>query len=678
MATTRRTLIALASVLVASLGAASAADASSFSIGIHDGSIINGHLALNDRTPRIDYQGATPGHTIVITDPTGTTQYSTPVTVGATGSGSVTPSASTPLPTGTATIQVREYGGANLYASATWPNLTVDQVPALGGPGGGTTIDPIEANFSATGGLPSFTAAGQLQSFPVLLTIAQQGGTASITAQKTADSNGEVAGLSPAQPLAPGEYTATAQTVDTDHVASSPSNQLTFYVAPTQPAITALGGRAATAGEYLGNQTAPTVTVSGVLAGADVKVFTLDPGTGQPVLLGEQTAGAAGQLTIPVGSGGTGILHDGLNHVYATQTVNENGAQVSSDGSTDAHTPVSPAVMFDVNVNTAAPTLSAAVNDSDVTSQNRPWFRLSDGTGGPSQSPGAEFVIRQDGVTVVDSGPLTGLTWALPTSLPDGTYTATAMTVDGTGNVNMGAPSNSITFTVDTTAPSAPAVLSPADGATVSTSQPPITVSTEPGATVTLAVDADTYQQTAEWTGGATFRLNGPLADGQHTINATATDAAGNRSSQTATTFTVNTSPTPPASGTNPTPPGSGTTPTPPGSGTTPTPPRTGTNPTPPTLTFATVNSHSLGASHPVKLSLSLTRPGAVTLTLTERVHGKQKAIGTVVIKAAKPGRAGYTLTTKFAGHRLGKGTYTLMLRAAGQNKTFSVALNVR
>lgn len=76
MATTRRTLIALGRVLVASLGAASAAQASSFSIGIHDGAPFNGRLALNDRTPRIDYQGATPGHTIVITDTTGTVQYS--------------------------------------------------------------------------------------------------------------------------------------------------------------------------------------------------------------------------------------------------------------------------------------------------------------------------------------------------------------------------------------------------------------------------------------------------------------------------------------------------------------------------------------------------------------------------------------------------------------------------
>lgn len=115
-----------------------------------------------------------------------------------------------------------------------------------------------------------------------------------------------------------------------------------------------------------------------------------------------------------------------------------------------------------------------------------------------------------------------------------------------------------------------------------------------------------------------------------------------------------------------------------PGSGSNPTPPGSGTKPTPPALTSPALSSHSLAAGHPVKVSFSLTRPGAVTLALSERVHGKQKAVGTVVVKATKAGRASYTLTTKFAGHRLGKGAYTLTLRAVGQSKTFSVALNLR
>ena len=619
------------------------------------------------------------------------------VTVDPSGAGSVT--ATTPLPTRSLqVVELREYHPGDLVHPVGGDDefLYVDLVPQLdsGSVHDGDTVDASAVSFDVQTDVPS---GGYINGWRIALAVAQQGGPATATAERTVNGSGGVNGVAPAQPLAPGQYTATARTIDTsserNHVdanlPSDPSNAVSFYVAPAQPTVTGLGGQAAHEGENL-NQSAPTVTVSGVLAGAQVKLFTYDPHTGQPMLVGLGTAAGAGQLTIQT----TG-LPDGGVRLWATQTVDENGTPISSDGSTDPHSPTSwPSATFDVDVDTAAPALSGALTDGAVTNQARPWFRVNDGPGGgPAAGPGAEFVIRAHGATVADSGPVATdeygtATWVPSADLPDGTYTASVVTVDDSGNVNSGAPSNPITFTVDTTAPNAPTVLSPADGATVSTSQPTITVSAESGTQVTLAVDADQYQQTADAGGIATFTPNGPLSDGQHFIATLATDSAGNQGSITATTFTVNTNPTPPGSGTsptppgnttNPTPPGSTTNPTPPGSTTNPTPPGSTTNPTPPALTTApALNSHSLSAAHPVTVSFSLTRRGSVTLTLIGRVHGKQKVIGTVVVKAAKAGRASYKLTTKFAGHRLGKGAYTLSVRGGGQSKTFTAKLNVR
>ena len=85
---------------------------------------------------------------------------------------------------------------------------------------------------------------------------------------------------------------------------------------------------------------------------------------------------------------------------------------------------------------------------------------------------------------------------------------------------------------VDTTAPNAPTVTAPVSGSTTGLGVTP-SVSGEPGATLACALDGSP----------GSCSSFGSLTGGSHTFTATATDAAGNTSSATSVTWTVDTTP---------------------------------------------------------------------------------------------------------------------------------------
>ena len=685
MTVARKTALAIAAAAVVSLlslGAASAAQAVTLT-----GSSTAEYA--NDSTPTLYFANATPGDIVTINVVSTLPTVYGQVTVDSSGAGSVT--ATTPLPAGSLqVVELREYHPGDLVhpVNGDAEFLYVDLVPQLdsGSVHDGDTVDASAVSFDAQTDVPS---GGYINGWRIALNVAQQGGPATASAEQTVNGSGGVNGLAPAQPLPPGQYTATARTIDTSsergglitNLPSDPSNAVSFFVAPAQPTITGLGGQAAREGENL-NQSDPTVTVSGVLAGAAVKLFTYDPDTGQPMLVGLGTADGAGQLAVQT----TG-LPDGGVRLWATQTVDENGTPVSSDGSADPHSPTSwPSSTLDVDVDTTMPNVaSPEINSGDATTNTQPPFYITGAQPnlpGNGSSSGVHFVLRRGGVTVADSGfILTDIqgraVWTPPAALPDGTYTVSPVTVDDTGYVNSTAPPGPFTFTVDTTDPAAPAVASPADGATVTTSRPTITVRTEPGAHVRLDVDqAAWYDQTADASGTATFTLNAPLTDGQHSLIVFASDKANNNSPETDTMFTVST-----AGASTPQPPVQQPPMQQPPVQQPPVqrppvgqPPK---HPQPPAIKQPpALSSHTLTAAHPVKVAVKLTAPGTVRLQLTAKVHGKAKLIGTVTVKAPK-GTATYTLTRKFAGHTLAKGAYSLTLKAAGGNSA-TAALNVR
>jgi hypothetical protein len=344
----------------------------------------------------------------------------------------------------------------------------------------------------------------------------------------------------------------------------------------------------------------------------------------------------------------TDPLVDGSHTLAVTQTVD---GEVSNLDWTHTR----------VDVNTAAPTLERPA-DGQLTSDTNPYFDVSGAlhnSGAPQAN--AQVAIYVDGQLAgqdtSDGGGGAGI--QLDESLADGAHTAYAVTVDDLGNTGE-AHSNTVHFTVDTTAPDAPVVVSPASGSTVTTASPQVVVHTEPGAHVSLFIEdtQDGAYLTADDAGDATFTPNQALADGTHTLYACASDAADNWSDARVTQFTVKTAK--PTTTTTPTP-----TPTP-----TPTVPPT---PKQPTLLLApgkvTLSSHTLTAKNPVKVSLTLSKPGTVKLTVTKVVKGRIATVATVTVKVAKAGKGSYTLHTKVGEHKLAKGSYKLTLQTVSKHK---------
>jgi hypothetical protein len=153
--------------------------------------------------------------------------------------------------------------------------------------------------------------------------------------------------------------------------------------------------------------------------------------------------------------------------------------------------------------------------------------------------PGSTVVVRdpQGSEVCTDVADASTGAWSCTptTPLPDGTNPYTATATDEAGNTS---PADTVTFTVDTTAP-AVAVLTPADGSRTADATPEVTGTGEPGAAVEvtargLPICSTTVLPDGTWS--CTPSL--PLLPGEQTFTVTAEDEAGNASTAT-TTFTI-------------------------------------------------------------------------------------------------------------------------------------------
>ena len=157
---------------------------------------------------------------------------------------------------------------------------------------------------------------------------------------------------------------------------------------------------------------------------------------------------------------------------------------------------------------------------------------------------GSTVTVYVDGVSIGTTVPAgSGGPWSLqqPSALTDGS-THTVHAIASTVNGGSSAASATINFTVDAVAPAAPVVTTPADGARINTANPSLSGTVEAGSTVYIYVDGaliGTHPGSA--TAGGTWSYASPtLADGSHTVRASASDPAGNLSANSATnTFTV-------------------------------------------------------------------------------------------------------------------------------------------
>jgi large repetitive protein len=495
----------------------------------------------------------------------------------------------------------------------------VNIVPSLSsGFADGDTVTAADVQFSASGAI-----AGQ----DVALFI---DGVRDDAATVTADVDGNVDQLTPSSALAAGSHTASVRSIDADGTLSDASSVIHFDVSPPAPAFTALFDGAKL------NQSQPTLTVSGVDPGATrVTVSEFDSDSNSYVELVHND----GQASI------TPTLTDGSHMLVVTQTV-AGVESVLSDN-------------YGVTVTTSAPVLDpvdALGNDA------RPYFSASnllDNNAGND----TKLNLYVDGRLAATDDNFGGGTDGVQPDAPlsEGSHTAYVTTVDDLGHE--GVQSNVITFATDTVAPALPAAVSPADGSTVSSASPHITLHTEPGARVHLLVDdaQDEGDQTADANGNVTFTLSSALADGTHKLYTWAADAAGNATGVIAYSFVVKT-----ATATIPAAPAAPATAAAPAAPVTPAslPARAAAAPA-----KVSLSSHTLRASKPVKVRFTLKKAATVKLTLTRVVKGKTVVVATIKVKA-KAGKGSYSLRTKVGHKRLAKGKYKLTLQTVSGKKT--------
>ncbi|MFP2899155.1 adventurous gliding motility protein AgmC [Corallococcus sp. 4LFB] len=130
---------------------------------------------------------------------------------------------------------------------------------------------------------------------------------------------------------------------------------------------------------------------------------------------------------------------------------------------------------------------------------------------------------------------LTGDTWTvdLPGPLPNGTYTVTAVSSNGTAT----STEASSTFTVGAATTPTVSITTPDNGSTVTNPNVTVTGSATNATSVTVTFQGTDYPATL--TGNTwTVDLPGPLADGTYTVTAVSTNGTTN-STQASSTFTV-------------------------------------------------------------------------------------------------------------------------------------------
>jgi hypothetical protein len=255
----------------------------------------------------------------------------------------------------------------------------------------------------------------------------------------------------------------------------------------------------------------PTITGTTPI-GTTVTVTYAD---GPQVACQDLSPDAQGVWTCPWALGSSLSFADGPHTVTAQ----------SKDGSGNQSSPVSTTFTVD----TAPPDTSITSGPQPLSNRATASFQFA------STESGATYQCTLDGAPVACTSTL-----AL-TGLADGQHTVTVAAVDAAGNVDPTPASQ--TWTIDTVPPQPPVVASPGNGASVASSTPSLNGTATPGETVIVTIDG-TLVCTAvadAATGLWTCPTLPTQADGQHALSAVATDAYGNQSAATNSTFIVDT-----------------------------------------------------------------------------------------------------------------------------------------
>ncbi len=312
--------------------------------------------------------------------------------------------------------------------------------------------------------------------------------------------------------LANGAHSLTATATDVagnTGVASAALSVTVDTTAPVAPSIASFSPDSATVGDGITNANVLTLTGTAE-ANSTVKVF--DGAT----LLGSVTASGTGAWSYT-----TAALANGAHSLTATATDaagNTGTASAALSVTVDTTAPV-------------APSIASFSTDSGIVGDGL----TNDNTLTLTGTAEANSTVKVfDGATLLGSVTASGTgAWSYTTAaLANGAHSLTATATDAAGNT--GTASAALSVTIDTTAPVAPSIASfSTDSGTVGdgitndntltltgTAEANSTVKVFDGATLLGSVSAD---GTGAWT-----YTTAALANGAHSLTATATDAAGN------------------------------------------------------------------------------------------------------------------------------------------------------
>ena len=283
-----------------------------------------------------------------------------------------------------------------------------------------------------------------------------------------------------------------------------------------------------------GNTSPPTTVNGGVDTSAPAAPVITAPVDGSigndntPTVTGTAEPGATVTVTGPLGETCTAVADINGDWSCEIAPALADGANQLDVTATDAAGNTSPATMVNITVDTmapAAPVINTPTNGDPVS-----------GTG----EAGATVVVTTPSGATCTTVVLANGTWSctLSPSPVDG-EDITADQTDPAGNTS---PPTTVNGGIDTTAPAAPVITAPVDGAIGNDNTPTVTGTAEPGATVTVIGPlGETCTAVADINGDWSCEIAPALADGLNQLDVTATDPAGNTSPVSSVMITVDT-----------------------------------------------------------------------------------------------------------------------------------------
>lgn len=300
-----------------------------------------------------------------------------------------------------------------------------------------------------------------------------------------------------------------------------------------------------------GANTVDTTATTGNQTGTDSVSFDVD--TIAPVVSIDDPADGSMTADRRPAISGTADPNANLTLVFNAGTASEQTVTVTADAAGDwTFTPAGDlptgtnrvdATQIDAAGNTGTDSVSFTVDVGGDVAINTPVEGSSTNDSTPDVSgtgaPGATITI------VINPGTADEETATVAVD-PDGNWSYTTMmalgegeqSIDVTQDDNGTSTSDTVSFEVDLTAP-AVQINDPSDGSVTADSTPEIEgATTEGGVEITIVIDAGTPDERvatvmADANGNWSYTPATPLADGQHTVDVTATDEAGNTGTDT-------------------------------------------------------------------------------------------------------------------------------------------------